>query len=599
MSPISYLQTADKTKCTGCSACASVCAHKAITMQEDSEGFLFPIINDKQCVQCGLCEKVCPIGGKDQSNEEELQKIYLATTEREDYYGKSATIGVCTMISKAFVEEGGKVFGVILDEKDWKAKHICVDDTAGIERLRNSKYVQSETGQTFLDVLNHLQQGTKVLYIGTPCQIAGLKGFLRKDYDNLLTIDLICHGVYSYKLIKKEVAYWEQKFKGNLNNLKFRSKRKSGGVINFDLQSGKGTKHIEIDGKFSPTYRSFAYMGDNINYNLRTSCYACPFRSSHRYADISVGDAWFINAAKYFKRHIEWRKGVSLFMGNTDKGNQYISKILPLMSFLEISQQDAFVQPALLPASREIPPSRSEVYKSIETTENYAQTIKRLFKVDIEDLYKKDCEAEQAKKRKDKMKNIIKNILLINAFRKQKAKWQPGWEWWFTNSFLYNFPSKHFRNYMLKKMGMKFLGDARIYAGFHIRNPKGIVLGKGVSIGPKVLLDGRKGLTIEEGAVIGYGAIIWTLNHDYNDIHFCGKGARVTIGKHAWICSNSIVMPGISIGEGAVVASGAVVTHDVPPFTIVGGVPARVIGQREKKDYDYGYCQKNDKLHFC
>ena len=154
-------------------------------------------------------------------------------------------------------------------------------------------------------------------------------------------------------------------------------------------------------------------------------------------------------------------------------------------------------------------------------------------------------------------------------------------------------------DYMLRKMGMTFQGDARIYAGFHIRNPRGIVLGNGVSIGPKVLLDGRKGLTIEEGAVIGYGAIIWTLNHDYNDIHFCGKGAPVTIGRRAWICSNSIILPGITIGEGAVVASGAVVTHDVEPFTIVGGVPAKVIGKRAEKEYDYLYRADKDNLHFC
>lgn len=131
--------------------------------------------------------------------------------------------------------------------------------------------------------------------------------------------------------------------------------------------------------------------------------------------------------------------------------------------------------------------------------------------------------------------------------------------------------------------------NVRLYEGFHIRNPKGITIEDGVSIGPKVLLDGRKGLHIGKNAVLGYECIIWTLNHDYNDINFCGKGAPVKIGDYAWICSRSIILPGITIGEGAVVASGAIVTKDVPPYTIVGGIPAKKMGMREQKNYNYGY----------
>ncbi len=150
----------------------------------------------------------------------------------------------------------------------------------------------------------------------------------------------------------------------------------------------------------------------------------------------------------------------------------------------------------------------------------------------------------------------------------------------------------------LRKMGVRTSGNIRIYQGFHLRNPKGIYIGDGVSIGPNVLLDGRKELYIGNNVVIAYEAIIWTLNHDYNDIHFSGKGAPVVIGDYAWICCRSIILPGIKIGEGAVVASGAVVTKDVPPYSIVAGVPARVIGSREKKNWNYGYNKKNDHTHF-
>lgn len=129
-------------------------------------------------------------------------------------------------------------------------------------------------------------------------------------------------------------------------------------------------------------------------------------------------------------------------------------------------------------------------------------------------------------------------------------------------------------------------------SGISYSKPKGISIGEGVSIGPKVLLDGRKGLKIGRSVVIAYEAIIWTLNHDYNDVHFCGKGASVEIDDYAWICSRSMILPGIKIGKGAVVASGAIVTKDVPPYSIVAGIPAKVIGKRMEKAYDYGYNSK-------
>ena len=139
--------------------------------------------------------------------------------------------------------------------------------------------------------------------------------------------------------------------------------------------------------------------------------------------------------------------------------------------------------------------------------------------------------------------------------------------------------------------------NIKFFSGFSVRSPHNLIIEDGVSIGPKVLLDARCGLTIRKNAVIAYEAIIWTLNHDYNDVHFCGKGAPVEIGEYAWICSRSIILPGITIGEGAVVTSGAIVTKDVEPWSVVSGVPAKVIGRREKKNYQYGYKLEEDYNH--
>lgn len=158
-------------------------------------------------------------------------------------------------------------------------------------------------------------------------------------------------------------------------------------------------------------------------------------------------------------------------------------------------------------------------------------------------------------------------------------------------------PSKSLRNLGMRLAGAQVSKNVMFYPGFSVRNPKKLVIEDGVNIGPKSLLDARSGLIIHRNAVIAYEAIIWSLNHDYNDENFCGKGAPTEIGAYAWICSRAIILPGIKIGEGAIVASGAIVTKDVPPYSVVAGVPARVIGNREQKEYKYGYKRKNDFTH--
>ena len=173
-----------------------------------------------------------------------------------------------------------------------------------------------------------------------------------------------------------------------------------------------------------------------------------------------------------------------------------------------------------------------------------------------------------------------------------------GLKWNLSTSIIPNIPSQTIRNWGLRKLGVKMSKNVKFYAGFSVRNPKGLTIEDGVSIGPRVLLDARCGLTIHKSAVIAYDAIIWTLNHDYNDVNFCGKGASVEIGAYSWICSRSIILPGIKIGEGAVVASCAVVTKNVEPYTIVGGIPAKAIGRREQNSWKYGYMKKVDFNHF-
>ena len=292
--------TCNKLNCSGCGACAQICSKHAIDMVEDNEGFLFPILNQEKCVQCGLCDKICPKVNSHQSNVGEYKQCFAATNKDNDYSRMSATIGACTMMAEYVLSIGGYVFGVILDEDEWKAKHRCIDNYSLLQEARNSKYIQSDTGSTYSLAKQLLNKDKTVLYIGTPCQIAGLKAFLQKEYKKLYTIDLICHGVYSYRLLQKEVDYWSCKFnRGKVSNFRFRSKEKYpwiyGGVINFDISNNKSYAHIEIHGSCSPLYRCYAYSEDGINYTLRESCYSCQFRDTNRFGDITIGDAWGIS----------------------------------------------------------------------------------------------------------------------------------------------------------------------------------------------------------------------------------------------------------------------------------------------------------------
>lgn len=387
----SYIFTGKKESCSGCGACVQVCTKSALSMQPDEEGFLYPVMDKNKCIHCGLCDKRCP-EVCDNSNKVISQHCYIATTKEKKYYKESASIGICTMLSNYVLNHGGVVFGCYLDEKIWSAYHIAIKDVKDINLIRNSKYIQSDTKQTYSEVKDFLKSSRLVLYIGTPCQIAGLKSFLHKDYENLYTIDLICHGVFSPKLMPLEIGYWETLFKTKLKNFRFRSKKiykqTNGGMVNFDLEKKGKLIHIERFAASSPSYHCFAYSGDGLNHNLRLSCYYCPFKSPNRYGDITIGDPWFIkeNIIKDFRLRSN-NTVRSLYSTNTLKGQYLIDKIVDLLYQNEYPFDDVFVQPAVKYKNRKIPYQRKIIYGNIEN-EEYGKLIERIFNCNLENEHK-------------------------------------------------------------------------------------------------------------------------------------------------------------------------------------------------------------------
>ena len=188
------IEIKDKKDCCGCQACVTVCTKHCIAMQADNEGFLYPIVDKSACTNCGLCEKVCPV--INQSEPHKPLKVYAAKNKNEDIRRQSSSGGIFTLLAEKVINEGGVVFGARFNE-NWNVVHSWTDTKEGIAALRGSKYVQSTIGNTYNEAREFLKQGRKVLFSGTPCQIAGLKKFLRKEYNNLLTVDVVCHGVPS------------------------------------------------------------------------------------------------------------------------------------------------------------------------------------------------------------------------------------------------------------------------------------------------------------------------------------------------------------------------------------------------------------------
>ena len=315
-----------KENCCGCSACAQRCPKQCITMQADDEGFLYPIIDANLCIDCGLCEKVCPI--INQNEPRRPLKVYAAINKNEEIRMQSSSGGIFTLLAEKTIKEGGVVFGVKFD-KNWQVVFDYTETVEGIAPFRGSKYVQATVGNAYKQAESFLKSGRKVLFSGTPCQIAGLKKFLRKEYDNLLTVDIICHGVPSpkvwdiylketcSKLLKKipdeEYSVGSAKdrdYKSCIETINFRSKITGWRKYSFLLKLNFSTDDEKKTVVFSEEFENNTYMQAFItNINIRYSCYNCAFKSGKSHSNITIADFWRINN---IRPNLDDNKGTTL-----------------------------------------------------------------------------------------------------------------------------------------------------------------------------------------------------------------------------------------------------------------------------------------------
>lgn len=327
----------DKKKCCGCTSCYSVCPVNAISMQEDTEGFLYPIVDEEKCINCNACVASCSFR-KDIEEKEYRKKMYnvpiafAAKHKSLDIRMNSRSGGIFTAISNYILSIGGVVYGCILDN-NLMPMHVRAEIPEIRDLMRGSKYVQSNMNDIFKSVQKDLEEGKKVLFSGTSCQIAGLHYFLKKDNSSLLCIDIVCHGVPSPKIWRDYYKWNQDKYKSKIERVDFRNKIDYGWKAHFETLWFEDGKKVD-----SRIFTKLFYT----NMIIRPACYVCPYKDYIHPGDITLADFWGIDKAF---PEFDDDKGVSLVLINDEKGTELFDKIKSDLEIIQTTVEKCEQQP--------------------------------------------------------------------------------------------------------------------------------------------------------------------------------------------------------------------------------------------------------------
>ncbi len=386
------IQIKYKKDCCGCNACVQRCPKQCITMQADGEGFLYPIVDTALCIDCGLCEKVCPV--INQSEPRKPQKVYAAYNKNEEIRMQSSSGGIFTLLAEETIKNGGVVFGVKFND-DWMPEFDYTETIEGITPFRGSKYVQAIVGNAYKEAEKFLKSGREVLFTGTPCQIAGLKRYLRKEYENLLTVDIICHGVPSPKVWnmyleetcsklsttipgkkKSVVSANGGEPKSCIEAISFRSKitgwKKYSFLLKLYFPTFDGKNTVVFTELFGENNFMRAFLNDTI---LRPSCYSCPAKQGKSHSDITIADFWGIDR---IDPAFDDDKGCCLVLLNTEKGST-VYNLFHLTS-KEKNFEEGIKHNSAYYRSCKPHPSRTRFFKGLDKTDNLSAYILRIQK---------------------------------------------------------------------------------------------------------------------------------------------------------------------------------------------------------------------------
>lgn len=334
--------------CCGCSACLQRCPKHCIKLVEDQEGFLYPQVDEEACIKCGLCEKVCPI--LNQADKLPVQEVLAVKNSNDEERMNSSSGGVFLPLAREVIGKGGVVFGAVYDES-WEVHHVYAEKIEDVYPMMGSKYLQSRIENTYKEAESFLKQGREVMFVGSPCQIAGLRSFLRnRDYSNLLAVDFLCHGVPSPGVWRQYLA---ETFGGDVSMSKSRRKAAAGKntVLLSSLNATSPIGDIKFRDKTESGWKKFRFvvlkksalkadknsvLSSYVHYEnaymlgflsdiyLRPSCYACKCKNGVSHSDLTIGDYW---AARVIDQDFDDDKGLGLVLVNTPKGKAYFDRL--------------------------------------------------------------------------------------------------------------------------------------------------------------------------------------------------------------------------------------------------------------------------------
>lgn len=590
----------NKVDCCGCNACGDICGKHAISFVTDNEGFWYPKVDESLCVNCGLCDKVCPIQNKANHVDRYAEpNVFAAYTKDEAIRLDSTSGGIHSMLALKMYEKNAYIGGAVYNA-DHTVSQIVDDNPKRLPEIRSSKYLQSNAEGVYKEIRSLLKEGKNVFFCGTPCQIHALYNFLGKEYDNLITCDFICRGVNSPKVFLKYMEMLERKFGAKATEIKFKNKK--WGWHNFSMRVNfeNGKEYCK------DRYHDLFFIGYLQAGNFtRPSCYECHFKGFPQKADITLADFWGIEK---IDSSMDQDKGTSLVMVNSDKGQRLFDAIKDKIEWRQYTMDDARAgNPAMDDSLKSVKSNREDFFHDLDN-------------MPFEKVAAKHFPLPSWKKQlSNKFRPLKKVIKIVRTLGISLQSW--------TTFLNLNFFSRHVtgsrrlklinhRNTIIQldkgsklqlnailttgirqvkksKMETRVLlerdselivdGSFSVYSGSYIRvAPQGKLILHGGFINENVQIT--VGDVVEIGRDFTCGRDVVIRSYDGHKIirDDYKVSEPIKIGNHVWIGQGATILKGVTIGDGAIIAAGAIVTKDIPAGSIAAGIPAKVIDNKIK-----------------
>ena len=589
-----------KEDCTGCGACVDICCTKAIVLETDIEGFWYPKANLDLCTNCGLCEKTCAELHIEELKQHGTNKdpIVLAALHKKDNIRRESTSGgLFSALANNIYDEGGYVGGAVYND-DFFVEHLLSNKREDLLRIRGSKHSQSDMTGLFQQIKKLLKNGEKVLICAAPCQIAGLRLFLGKDYEKLIIVDFICLGINSKKIFRKHLDSLEHQFRAKAISVQGKNKDLGWRSAAYKIKFANNKVYLR-EGKNDNFTRGF--IGSHIN--CRPTCYECKYKGFPRISDITLGDFWGIENVD---KTMDDNMGTSVVLLNSQKGIAFFDSIKDQIKTKEMT------------ISAVLPGNQALLYPITKPTINRDEFYRDLDRLPFDAVVKKYYPLE-----KKILKNIKKGIVLISNTVAQMGYHPKAYMQFLWINFLRKnsqcearkakliFPARYvvldihkqahisIKGSML--FGYKRIRGSRLETRLAIEENGSLTIERGhvsISYGTDILVFKRANLTFKGQAAINQRVQIICMdnitigddvmisrdvvirdNDGGHEIMIEGykKTAPVFIGNHVWIGQGAMIMKGVTIGDGAIIAAGAWVATNVKPNALVMGDPARAV----------------------